>query len=311
MAGPGGGGRSGGFGGGSFGGGGGGRGFGGGFHRGPRRPFFGFGYGGGCLGGLYGLILAPIIAIFVVTIIIIGLFISLFNTVSEGGQIDYNEAEFQEYAVDAYYDTFTDRKSAEDNILIVFLVNEEADGYYPIAIVGDNVKSSINNMFGNEYTEFGISVRYNVGDYYANNLSRSLADIMADMENKVSYLGLSSSFNTAVDHSSKINSHIIDRSNLSLNEGVVNSALQSFTNTTQIPAVILVEDVEDVFDTLFPFVELFLLIIMMGLLALAVFFLVRGIISKRSGNNQNNTSNFKNNSNNNDFGNNSGSYNSF
>ena len=114
MPGPGGGSRGGGFGGGSRGGGFGGGGFGGGFggghrggphfggyHYGPRGPHFHrhYGYGGGgCLGGLLGMLMAPIIILFAAVVGFFGLFGSALTNISNGGQVQYNERTFQDYA---------------------------------------------------------------------------------------------------------------------------------------------------------------------------------------------------------------------
>jgi uncharacterized membrane protein len=163
MPGPGGGSRGGGFGGGSFGGGGprgggfGGGSFGGGgFGHGPHgyhhhhhyhRPFFGFyrpygyGYGGGgCLGGLLGVLMMPIIILIVATSLIFGVFGSFFR-VAKGGNVTYNEPELQSFANQQYAKEFSSSTAYEDNLLIVFLVNDERDGYYTIAWIGDNVAS--------------------------------------------------------------------------------------------------------------------------------------------------------------------------
>ena len=180
MAGPGGGGGSrggGGFGGGSFGGGSrgggfsGGGGFGGGsfggrpsggfgggphhhppHHHGPffhgprRRTYVGGGFGGGCFS-------VVVIALFV----LFGGFWMLSPadnvTINWGeetvvGGIAYDEATMQDYANDKYMQYFGSSSAVEDNILLVMLTNEECDGYYTIAWVGDNIDSSINNMFG-------------------------------------------------------------------------------------------------------------------------------------------------------------------
>ena len=152
MAGPGGGARGGGFGGGGgrsgggFGGGGG-RGFGGGGHHGPHRPhgyhhhhhhhhggfwFFGprryYGYGGGgCLGGLLGLILAPIILIAFAAIIFSVSIGSAFSSIANGGSVVYNEEAFQTYTKQEYITQFSDYDGVEDNLLIVFLIDENCE----------------------------------------------------------------------------------------------------------------------------------------------------------------------------------------
>ena len=68
-----------------------------------------------------------------------------FTNVANGGQIIYNEPAFQDYANEQYAREFGGSSAYEDNILIVFLTNEQSDGYYSIAWVGDNIDTEINH----------------------------------------------------------------------------------------------------------------------------------------------------------------------
>ena len=271
MPGPGGGSRGGGFGGGSRGGGFGGGshgGFGGprpgGFGHGPYhrphhhyhyrpmfwgfgRPYgFGYGYGGGCLGGLLGVLMMPLIILLFAGIMLTSVFGSFFR-VFQGGEIGYNESEMQRFANVQYAKEFADSSAYEDNILILFLVNEECDGYNTIAWVGDNVATDINMMFGNQYTEFGTQMLANVPDYYEYSLSKNLATVVKRMADKIELLG-GDSFEDASNQTVMVESHLTNLSNLTLNADTVNNALLDFTERTDIPIVIVVEDLEAVFD---------------------------------------------------------------
>ena len=199
MPGPGGGARGGGFGGGSrgsgFGGGGGGFGGGGFGGRGPRYyggfgygPRFGYGgyYGGGCLGGLLGILLAPIILILVVAMMLMLIVGGAVSEAANGGSINYSEEKLQAYADQQYAIEFVESDQYESNILIVFLTNEEADGYYCIAWVGDHIHTDINLLFGAEGTAFGYTVLGSINDdYYAYSLDSNLATVMDSMAGKV------------------------------------------------------------------------------------------------------------------------------
>lgn len=281
MAGPGGG-RSGGFGGGSFGGGGSrGGGFGGGSHSGrfgggphpggfgggPRPggfggpphhgphfhggPFFHHrgrhihlgGFGGGCFS-------VVVIALFVI-------FGAFWLFMPNGANIDfsngititeeiYDEATMQDYANVKYQQYFGDTSANEDNILLVFLTNEACDGYYTIAWVGDNVDYDINEMFG-EYTEYGVSLNEHIDEYFAYSLDTDLAQVVTDMTKYISELGLSSSFNSESDRSNLANPEFVNLTDMDLTSEAVNDALNSFTNQTGIPLVIVVDSAEKVF----------------------------------------------------------------
>ena len=313
MAGPGGGSRGGGFGGGSrgggfgggsgggFGGGSRGGGFGGpgGFHGGPRGPyhrgphfrygyyhrprFFGwwgpryYGYGGGCLGGFLGALMAPLILLMIVGVMLMAMVGSALTNVSNGGIISYSEEAFQDYANTEYYKAFGNSKATEDNILIVVLTNEESDGYYCIAWVGDKIKDSINRMFGDETTAFGQSIIASVNDYYAYSLDSNLAMVMTTMTEKVADLGLDTSFKKIYSHEKSPASHLVNYTELSMTEETVNDALVAFTEETDIPVVIVVEDMEAVFGKNIPAEDMFILLILVVLAVVAIVAIVRTV----------------------------------
>lgn len=310
MAGPGGGARGGGFsgGGGRSGGGfssGGRGGFGGGHghhhhhhhHHGgwffyPRRYYGGY-YGGGCLGGLLGLFLAPIILILVATVLFFSFVGSAFESVSNGGSVVYNEEKFEDYANEEYLRHFSSFDGTEDNLLIVFLVDENYEQFSCIAWVGDNLKTSVSDMFGAEGTKFGNAVLSSINNTsYKYSLSANLAAVMEKMSDNVSALGLSSPFKDPETKSNLPTSKLVNKTALSMNEKTVNDALRDFTEATAIPAVITVDTMENVFGrTLFTF-DIVLVILSVGLVILAIFFIVRSIkearLAKKNGGNQKN-----------------------
>ena len=305
--------RGGGFGGGSgggFGGGSRGGGFGGGhhgpggFHGGPRGPYhrgprFGYGYyhrprffgwwgpryygygGGGCLGGFLGALMAPLILLMIVGVMMLGMIGSAVDNVANGGVISYSEDAFQDYANTEYYKAFGNSKATEDNILIVVLTNEESDGYYCIAWVGDNINDNINRMFGDETTAFGQSIIASVNDYYAYSLDSNLAMVMTTMTEKVADLGLDTSFKKIYSHEKSPASHLVNYTELSMTEETVNDALVAFTEETDIPVVIVVEDMEAVFGKTMPAEDVFILLVLGVLAVVAIVAIVR-VVKNRS-----------------------------
>lgn len=326
MPGPGGGSRGGGFGGGSRGGGFGGGGFGGGFgggHRGgyhggywgPRRPFFGGWYhrpyygGGGCLGGLLGVLMLPIILLLVVSMCLVGIVGSAFQNVANGGSIYYDEAVFQQYADDKYAAEFSSYSNYENNLLIVFLTNEEADGYYVIAWVGDNIHSDINYMFGDETTTFGRVVQGTINrEYYAYSLDSNLAAVMDQMGKKIEALDLESSFRTQKASENVPTSHLTNYSSLSLTEETVNDSLRAFTEKTDIPAVIVVDTMENVFGKTIPVGDIFMVIVLLVILGVSIYLIVRAVKNRKNnggnGGNNGNGGNYNTNYNSGNYNNN-------
>ena len=299
MPGPGGGSRGGGFGGGSFGGGGGrGGGFGGGsfggghhhhhyHHRGPMfyggfgpRRYYG---GGGCLGGLASIIIVPVILIAFSVIFLFTSLSSAVTSIANGGEVRYNEERMQDYANEQYIAEFGESSAYEDNLLIVFLTNEEYDGYYTIAWIGNNVNLSIQEMFGNEYTEFGRAMQSSVDtDFYKYSLSSNLTMVFDKMENSIASKNLTSSFITDQDHSNMTVSHVTNHSDLSVNEATLNGALTRFTESTDIPVVIVIDTAENVFGKTMPVGDIMIVLVALGIIAVATFAIVKGVKEKRS-----------------------------
>lgn len=209
-------------------------------HR-PRR------YRGGCCGGVFGSV---VMIILFVLVLLVSLFSSVFGNArmsSQGGSVSYDEEKFQDYADSQYAAEFSGSTAYEDNLLIVFLVDEDNYSYHYIAWVGDHVATDINYMMGNEQTELGraMSACINASSYKYS-LDSNLAQVMETMTEEIQALGLESGFKCTEDHT-QVQSHLTNHSALELNETTVNDALTAFTGATGIPAVIVVEDAQDVF----------------------------------------------------------------
>lgn len=307
MAGPGGGSRGGGFGGGSRGGGFGGSrgggfgggshgGFGGGFghgphhhgpygYWGPRRRYYGGWYGGpmGCGGFLAGMFIVPAIMLLVSVLMIFSILGNAIGNVKNGGVVSYDEAVFQEYADQQYQAAFANSSATEDNILIVFLTNEESDGYYTIAWVGDNIHRDINLMFGSEGSAFGNAMLGTVNSqYHAYSVDSDLAMVMETMTEKVNALGLESSFKFEKDHSNVTRSHVVNNSHLSITEETVNTALENFTEETDIPVVIVVDTMENVFGKTMPATTIMALLVLTVFAVAAIILLVKAFKSRKT-----------------------------
>ena len=299
MPGPGGGARGGGFGGGGSRGGGFGGGFGGGhrpggfhhhrpphFHRpffGFHRPFFGYGYGGGCLGGLMGMMFMPFIILLIAGSLILNVIGSLgssISNVSKGGNIVIDNPKMEDYADQQYAIEFKNAKDYEDNILIVFLADETRENYYTIAWVGDNIANSINFMFGNEYTEFGTEMKGNINSYYENSISKNLSSVVDGMTDRIVNLNLRSSFIRDNGSPDGYVSHVTNNSSLSINEETINRALEDFTKETNIPIVVVIEDMEEVFDKKVSGADVTTIIFALILAGGAVYFIVKAFKGK-------------------------------
>lgn len=183
------------------------------------------------------------VAIFV--IMILALFItgigSVFGACTVGGVNSYDESTMQNYANKQYAAAFGDTADYEGNILLVFTVYEDFNGYETIAWVGYNIDDRISEMYGNEYTKYGQTVMGAIPDHYEYSLSKNLQSIVNKMaiETEV-YSRANGNVDTRF-------SRLINNSSLSLSEETVNSALVDFTQRTGINIAIVVADGETVF----------------------------------------------------------------
>lgn len=220
------------------------------WHRGPR--YYG---GGGCLSGIIGTIFSLVIVIAIV--------ISLFGTMvgscaarfggsktqseNYSAELLYDEEALQDFADAQYKAEFKKSTAYEDNLLLVVLISDDYYEYSYIAWVGDHIATDINYLFGNEETELGQAMENCINsNSYKYSLDSNLAQVVESMEKEITSQGLSSSFKCEEQHV-QVESHLTNKTKLSMTEETVNDALQQFTETTGIPMVIVVEDMDQVF----------------------------------------------------------------
>ena len=263
------------------------------YHRGPRfgygyyhRPrFFGFGPryyyggGGGCLGGFMGALMAPIVLLLVVGVMFMSIVGSALTNVANGGIISYDEATFQTYAKKEYNKAFGDSDAPEDNILIVVLVNEESSKFYYLPWGGSNIVDEVEDLFA-VGADFDQSMD-GIQDYFAYSLGDDLARVMRTMTRKIGNLNLESSFYDKYSHENSPESHLVNNTELSITEKTVNDSLVAFTEATEIPVVIVVEDMEDVFGKTMPAEDIFILLLLSVLAVVAIVGIVR-VVKDRS-----------------------------
>ena len=225
------------------------------------------------------IMLLPVIIVmfaFMMIVSSIGTLGMAFGDVASGGSVTYDETVMQDYADKQYAEIFGSSTAYEDNILIVFLVDEDLYQYQYIAWVGDHVATDINLMFGNNQTELGRALSASVAENYKYSLDSNLAMAVETMQNQVTAKGLDSSFKCQENHT-QVASKLVNKTELPLTEATVNHALTQFTENTDIPLVIVVEDSQDVFGKQIATESIITLVIATGLIVLAVVLAVKGI----------------------------------
>ena len=228
---------------------------------------------------MIGALMAPFLLVIVAVVLLVGTLTSGFSTLLAGGETQYNEERFQDYADEQYAAAFGANSAGyEDNLLLVFLTEEDYEGYYCIAWVGDNIRSDINRLFGDEYTVFGRVVNQSVASNYKYSLDSNIAQVMEMMTDEVLALGGDSSFKTEPtgEHAaSRLIDYTAGKGELSLTESTVNDALEGFTEATGIPAVVVVDHIDSVFSKTLTTESVLVLILAVILIVIAIVMLVR------------------------------------
>ncbi|HBF15186.1 MAG TPA: hypothetical protein DDW30_05815 [Clostridiales bacterium] len=239
-------------------------------------------WGGGCLGALF----APIICFVLAIVLMIGLIGGGLTTLLRGGNVEYSENKMQDYA-SRQYATIYDPSSTtyEDNVLIVFLTNEDGQSYYCIGWVGDNLKSQVSDLFGDEYTALGSAMQSSINtSSYRYSLGSNLAQATEKLQASVEGKNLDT-----VYRAQKAESHeagkVYNRSNsdIQFNTETVDAALKNFTDSTDISMSIVVADAKDVFGKSLNFAAILALLICIALIIYAVVAIVR-YVKRRKGN---------------------------
>jgi hypothetical protein len=143
----------------------------------------------------------------------------------------------------------------------------------------------INEMFGAEETVFGRAVINAVNtSSYKYSLDSNLASVMNTMQTRVLQLGLNDSFTCRENHR-QVTSHVTNKTDLEITEETLNSALVSFTEATDIPVVIVVDEMEEVFGKTIPITSILVVIGSVGSIGIAIYLIVKGVKSrKKTGN---------------------------
>lgn len=229
---------------------------------------------------IFGIVLFPLLLTIFATVIFFIYLSPTVKTIKEGGEINYSDTVAEFYRDNTYNEEFADSTAKEDNILIVFLVNKEADQYYCVAKIGANVDAKINAMFGNSESDFGKIVLSTMDAEYLNSLSGDLKSIVEQINGKITALNLTSSFKTESDRTSLTESKIVNKSTLTVDTEAINSALEELTDKTGISTVIRVDDVESVFGRKTPTGNIVFLSFLVLIVIVSIYTIVKKVIAR-------------------------------
>ena len=89
----------------------------------------------------------------------------------------------------------------------------------------------------------------NIAEYYENSLSRNMAGVIAGMQKRIVNLNLPSNFVSPSNIPSGSAPHFTNHTSISISSGILDTALESFTETTGISIAIVFDDFEDVYTS--------------------------------------------------------------
>ena len=197
-----------------------------------------------------------------------------FLEVSKGGTIKYDENSFQDYANSQYAQIYGDYEAYEDNILIVVATeSEQYWDYVYIAWMGDHLNSSVYAKFDTRSTLGNAMDRRINPSSYKYSLDSDLAKVVDDM--RASLSNLNSSYTCTEKHSANVPSKFINKTDMELTPSTVETALEAFTEETDIPISIVVEDAEEIFGKKISTSTIITIVFAVILIAVAIIMVIK------------------------------------
>ena len=285
--------------GGGFHGGGGGGGFhggggGGGFHGGPHyhHHYYGWGwgprwYGGGFFGGLMSILFAPLILLGMAVIFFFVFVFGAVSAVGAGGVVAYDYDRHADYMDGCYAEAFDPSSgSYEQNLVISFLVSDEYGDYYVATWAGNYLQNDIDGMLACSDSDGYTSVieraclDYISDSSFKGSVVYEISEVVDALTEQITALGLDSSFTRNPEYKADPAASKVKNTTEATNDPALLEAVQNFTRQTGIGLVVTVDTMADVLGTDYTSMIVGIVIIVV-LVALAVFLLVRGIMSYR------------------------------
>ena len=235
------------------------------------------------------MMLAPIIVIVMAAAFLFFSIGGMVSDISTGGSYQWDERALQSYAEAEYDAIYTDMETYEDNIMILFLADSEGDYTYAyIGWTGDNIGADVDELFGNEYTALGRAFSASIPEMFENSLSKNLRSVVQKMQTEV--LRIPDRFEDA-PAAEAVSPRFVNHSSFRITDATVQGALDDFYLETGISMSLVVAEMSDVFEKGLSGDTIIMLVAGIGLLALAVFLIVRAIKAKKNGGNGGNGEN--------------------
>ncbi|MBQ3254034.1 MAG: hypothetical protein IJA65_05695 [Acholeplasmatales bacterium] len=220
-----------------------------------------------------------IIFLIAFTLFFIGGFIFMFNQISgdlfKDGKAVYNKNKMNEYLKTNYENEFKSSAAYEDNIIFIFLYNEEYNDYSYDFYTGYDISTSVYNYLGN-YSITSIIERYFEVSNYEGDIEKNLSKIMNEITIKLDeeFDGYLKCDHTNDEYISKFTNN----SNSELDSTKIEESLKDFTDTTRLSIVMVVDTMENVFgrtkNVNYDFLIIFGIIVLLFLIMMVYAFTV-------------------------------------
>ena len=207
-------------------------------HYGTRYSGGSYGRGGHIFGFSNGFVTVIAVLILVLLISSISFVCKIVNGSLFEDKIIYDKDQFEAYALESYYDVFSEVDDLENNIIIVFAVYDGYDGYECISFIGDNVDRNLTWGFDNNFESV---VKETVPRYYEKSFAVKFKQVV---EHMMSFAPHIDNENNDLEYEC---SKIYNRSSMTIDEPLINDALILFAEKTGVNIAIVVDEGEDVF----------------------------------------------------------------
>lgn len=231
------------------------------------------------------LLFTALIAILVMFVLFV---VVIFMAAIEEGNRESNELWL--YGVEEYYKVFDSSSAVEDNILLVFLADEndfDCDDYSTTGVVGDNVYDDIRLMF-DDYGEYDDAMYAFFDDVdYADNLSTGYVNVISRMTDIITASDFVENFYYYSDRSNLAASRVINKTDIAFDEDSVTAELERFTKKTGIPCVLLIEYEQNVYkeeDSVYTDIAVALVMLMLAMIPVTVIIAVVTFLKGKNGN---------------------------
>ena len=235
----------------------------------------------------FGVLVAPIVSL-VIEFALIGLLLFAMVGIMNSKKVDYSEETASGYALEQYEALFKGEAGYEDKVLLVLFTYENHVDYDFIAMIGDDLSNSVyNSLRGSNSTLSRAMDRYISSVDYETTLGRDLSSVVDDLKESFSLLG--NPFSSRCHDTVHVDgdSYLINKTDLEINEDMVNTSLTDFTAATEIEMVVLVTEAASVFGYVSPGPLLIVVAILLVIAGAIIFAVVRGMKARKDHQNGN------------------------